>query len=348
MANNHDARLAALRLQSLVATHSAAVLGTSSGTKVGTKLITIEFALGASGIEGSIGWVLLTKSARSGLGPALLWMNKNKLRSVNVVVDDAEVAAVLARRARLFELDVSIWSVRDNQLIAAVPASVGANLTAPSEHMKFAAMIEQSGADLVCEHGVLSGEVLGLEVCRVVDDVADADGDRAARIEIGVGAHDREMFQMVNGREATLESLAKVVTTVRAHRQLGAPKHPLNQLGAERLYREILIADPQLIGATNLKRAEPPVARENLKDPTPCVAIGDTVDNMNSRTVVVVCSAIVDTDLVTFAADARLRLAPNAELVLAVASNNVLPSMQQLVSALRKPARFAVVDQFRS
>lgn len=342
MANDHDARLAALRLQSLVATNSVVTAAATTSAK--NKLDTVGFVLGASGIEGSIGWVLLTQSAQAGLGPALLLMNKNKLRSVNVIVDDPDVAAVLARRAELFELNISVWSVRDNQLVAAVPAVVSANLTASSEHLKFAPMIERSGADLVCEHGVLSGEVLGLEVCRVVDDVADAEGGRAARIEIGVGAHDREMFQMVNGRDATLESLAKVVNTVRAHRQPGAAKHPLNQLGAERLYREILIADPQLIGATNLKRAEPPVARDNLKDPTPCVAIGDT----NSRTVVVVCSAIVDTDLVTFAADARLRLAPDAELVLAVAPNNVLPSMQQLASALRKPARFAVVKQFRS
>jgi len=342
VANDHDARLAALRLQSLVATTSVATVAAKTSAK--NKLDTVGFVLGAAGIDGSSGWVLLVKSARAGLGPALLWMNKNKLHSVNVIVDDGDSAAVLARRAELFDLNISVWSVRDNQLVAAVPAAVGANLTASSEHLKFAPMIERSGSDLVCEHGVLSGEVLGLEVCRVVDDAADAGGGWAARIEIGVGAHDREMFQMVNGREATLESLTKVVNDVRAHRQLGALKHPLNQLGAERLYREILIADPQLIGATNLERAEPPVARDNLKDPTPCVAIGDT----SGRAVVVVCSAIVDTDLVTIAADARLRLAPDAELVLAVAPNNVLPSMQQLASALRKPARFAVVDQFRS
>lgn len=342
MANEHDARVASLRLRSLVAT--APVVTAAATTSGKNKLDTVDFVLGASGIDGSVGWVLLTQSAQTGLGPALLLMNKNKLRSVNVIVHDPDVAAVLARRAELFELNISVWSVRDNQLVVAAPAIVGANLTASSEHLKFAPVIERSGADLICEYGVLSGEVLGLEVCRVVDDVADAAGSRVARIEIGVGAHDREMFQMINGRQATPESLAKVVNAVRSHRQPGAPRHPLNQLGAERLYREILIADPQLIGAVNLKRAEPPIPRENLKDPSPSVAIGE----LNGRTVVVVCSAIVDTDLVTFAADARLRLAPNAELVLAVAPNNILPSMQELASSLRNPARFVVVDQFRS
>ena len=348
MATDHAARLKALRLQSLFATRSAAMLGTDAGAKASPKLETIEFALGASGIDGSIGWVLLTQSAIAGLGPALLWMRKNELRGVNVIVDDPDVAAVLARRAELFELDISVWSVRDNQLVAAAPAVVDARLSAPQEHLKFAPMIEQSGADLVCEHGVLSGEVLGLEVCRVVDDVVDSAGGRAARIEIGVGAHDREMFRMVNGLVVTPESLAKVVNTVRAHRMPGAAKHPLNQLGAERLYREILIADPQLVGAAYLNRAEPPVARANLKDPIPCVLTGVSIGDTTDREVVVACSAIVDADLVTFAADARLRLSPDAELVIAVAPNNVLPSMQKLAAALRKPARFAEVAQFRS
>ena len=128
MANDHAARLKALRLQSLVATHSAAILGTNAGVKVIPKLNTIEFALGASGIDGSIGWVLLTQSAIAGLGPALLWMSKNELRGVNVIVEDPDVAAVLARRAELFELDISVWSVRDNQLVAAAPAVVDARL----------------------------------------------------------------------------------------------------------------------------------------------------------------------------------------------------------------------------
>jgi hypothetical protein len=32
----------------------------------------------------------------------------------------------------------------------------------------FAAFIKSSGAEVIREHGVMSGEVVGLEVCRVV------------------------------------------------------------------------------------------------------------------------------------------------------------------------------------
>ncbi|MHB1130123.1 MAG: hypothetical protein ACYC06_08765, partial [Ilumatobacteraceae bacterium] len=164
-----------------------------------------------------------------------------------------------------------------------------------------------------------------------------------ARLEIGVGAHDRELFQMINGISSTVEALTKVVQVVLRYRHESNENHPLNRLGAERFFRDVLIAKPQLVGAHQLTRAEPPVARLNLKDAIPCVAVGEA----SGTTLVVVCSAIIDTDLVPFAADARLSLDPNAELVLAVAPNNVLPSMTRLANALHHRARFAVVDEFR-
>ena len=45
---------------------------------------------------------------------------------------------------------------------------------APAEHLAFVADIEAAGAAVVVEHGVVTGEVRGLEVCRVVD-VADGE-----------------------------------------------------------------------------------------------------------------------------------------------------------------------------
>ena len=49
---------------------------------------------------------------------------------------------------------------------------------------------------MVVEHGVVTGEVRGLEVCRVVDDRTTGDG---VRLEVGVGAHDREAFAIIHG-----------------------------------------------------------------------------------------------------------------------------------------------------
>jgi len=298
----------------------------------------VDFALGAAGIDGTTGWVLVTEAPERGLGPALLWMNKHRLKQVNVIVESN--AGVLTRRARLFALDVHVWSVVGGELIAAIPDPVVPPVAVPGHHLSYMKMIELAGATVVCEHGVLVGEVLGLEVCRVVDDPLAESG---ARLEIGVGAHDRELFQMINGVSPTVESLAKVVQVVARHRHQSAEKHPLNRLGSERLFRDVLIAKPQLVGAHRLTRAEPPVARLNLKDAIPCVAVGEA----SGIQVVVVCSAIVDPDLIPFAADARLCLEPNADLVLAIAPNNLVPSMKKLADTLHLPARFTVVDEFR-
>lgn len=335
MAVDFDTRLAHLRLKALVAAHQR-----QQGREV-TGITEVDFSLGSAGIVESSGWVLVLRTPGQGLGPALLWMNKHRLKAVNVVVESN--AEVIARRAKLFALDISVWLAVGDELIAAKPSPIEPRLQVPINHLKLMPVIEQAGATVVCEFGVLAGEVLGLEVCRVID---DPHSDLGARLEIGIGVHDRELFQMVNGVAATVESLSKVVQTVLRFRQANANAHPLNRLGAERYFREVLISNPQLVGAHHLTRAEPPVVRANLKDSVPCVALGNSVDSAQSA-LVVVCSAVVDPDLVPFAADARLVLQPEADLVLAVAPNNVFPSMTLLANSLHHPARFVEVNEFR-
>ncbi len=332
MATDFDTRLAYLRLKTLVAQHQSQQAGQIS------QITEVDFTLGSAAIVGTSGWVLVLQTPRRGLGPALLWMNKHHLESVNVIVESD--ASEIARRAQLFALDIRVWSATGNDLVAATPAPIEPRVDVPCHHLKYLSIIEQAGATVVCEHGVLGGEVLGLEVCRVID---DPQSELGARLEIGVGVHDRELFQMVNGISSTVESLTKVVLSVSRFRQADSKAHPLNRLAAERYFREVLIADPQLVGAHHLARAEPPFARANLKESVPCVALDDS----ENSALVVVCSAIVDPDLVPFAADARLALVPGADLVLAVAPSNVFPSMKLLANSLHHPARFVEVNEFR-
>jgi len=332
LSTNNRVDIDALRLQSIVASHQ-----TRQGHKV-TELTDVEFSLGAAGIVGTIGWVLAIRTPMRGLGPALLWTNKHNLSEVNVVVESD--AGVIARRASLFDLQIRVWSLVGNQLVEASASPIELHAVVPEHHVKFAELIEHGGATVVTEHGVLAGEVLGLEVCRVVGDATSEDG---ARLEIGVGSHDRQLFQMINGQSSTVENLTNVVQFVSKIRGDRTAHHPLNRLAQERYLREMLIVNPHLIDANHLERAEPPVARTNLKDATPCVAIG----RKSGADLVAVCSAIADPDLVPFAADARLAVRPNAELVLVVAPNNVFPSMKVLASSLHHRASFAVVDENR-
>jgi hypothetical protein len=264
----------------------------------------------------------------------LLWAQKFDATSLDIFVTSD--AGLVSRRAQSFDRDIRVWLVADKQVARAESDPVMPSSAVPNTHEQFASIIGESGADIVREHGVLSGEVMGLEVCRVVVD----ENDNEPRLEIGVGAHDRETFQMLHGKVATLESLIKVVNIVRGHRQSGAEHHPLNRLAAERLLRHRVIVEPQLVGASSLQATEPPAMRLNVKDAVPCCAVGTTDDG---RQIVVVCTASVDVDVVSFAADARARIAPDAQLVIATHTNNVTPSLAKLAKSLRIPARFVEV-----
>jgi hypothetical protein len=70
------------------------------------------------------------------------------------------------------------------------------------------------------------------------------------------------------------------------------------------------------------------------------VATGTSVDG---HPVVVVASTGIDLDLVPFAADARLRTAPAARLVLAVPERDAHPVTQALAAALNRPAEVITV-----
>ena len=137
-------------------------------------------------------------------------------------------------------------------------------------HLALVDTIVAGGAEPTVEHGVVTGEVRGLEVCRVVDDPHTG----AVRLEVGVGAHDREAFTIMHGDVPTVEALAGVVRAVDEHRRTGAAQHPLSRLVPERLLRWQLIQDPALLGLAAVERVEPPLPRPNVKDRVPCVAVG--------------------------------------------------------------------------
>lgn len=298
--------------------------------------IPVEFAFGVAARDGSTGWIFVTEQHDRALGPSLLWAEKHQVQLVNVLSEKS--AGVLARRAPLFSHEINVWSVRDGKVVVAEPDAVLGKATVSQAHEKYADMIGESGAEVVREHGVLSGEVMGLEVCRVIDDNGEA------RLEIGVGVHDRETFQLLHGKDATLQSLVNVVEIVGKHRAEGAEHHPLNRLGAERLLRHRIVSNPQLVGLSSAHTTEPPVKRINVKDAVPCVAVGK---NDLGDEVVVVCTASVDVDVVAFAADARLRISPKAKLLIATHVNNTVPALKKLANSLVEPAAFTEVAPVR-
>ncbi len=326
-------RLVGIKLRALVRDHLGdETVGEATG-----------FAPGAALVHGADGWVLLDDRPAERLGAAIAWALRAGVGTLHVVADAG--TGVLARRAAAFDLPIAVWHADGRELWPAVAEPFAPHTPAPEHHQRFRALIVEGGAEPVEEHGVLAGEVRGLEVCRVVDDPDLG----VTRLEVGVGAHDREAFTMLHGDVPAAESLARIVQVVDQHRRPGAEPHPLSRLGRERLIRSEMIADPSRVGAVALAAAPPPVPRPNVKDPVPCVAVGA---DAGGRPVVVVCSSGVDLDLVPFAADARAAhdgarpgVGPNgSRLVIVTPSRDRLPVAEQIAGRLRQPATFVSRD----
>ena len=283
------------------------------------------FPPGAALVVDGAAWLLLEDLPERGLGPALAWALRNGATSLDLLAERA--TGVLARRAAGLRFPVTVWHVEGRSLLPAVAEPLLAPPSATDEHLAFTDVIRDAGAVPVVEHGVVTGEVRGLEVCRVVDDPHT----RAIRLEVGVGVHDREAFAIIHGDVPTPDALAGVVAAVAGHRRPDAPQHPLNRLVPERLLRWRLEQDPGLIGLESVAAAQPPVPRPSVKDRAPCSAVGRRVDGSPA---LVVCSSGVDLDLIPYALDARQLPGVEAGEILVVAPERDLVAITAEIAAL--------------
>ena len=299
-----------------------------------------EFGGGAAVVAATEGgprlaWVLLDQPAGRGLGAAIAWALRHTADGLHLVVEQADGAGVIARRSFGFQFPIRVWRADGRALQPVMPAELPEISMMPLDHLEWSSTIMAGGALPVIEHGVLAGEVNGLEVCRVVVDPDTG----ASRLDVGIGAHDRETFQMLHGAKPKVEALAEVVRAVAEHRQHGAPRHPLNLLAQERLLRARLVEQPGLIGANGVAIVEPPVPRTNLKDAVPCVAVAD----VDGRRVAVVCSVGVDLDVVPFAIDVCASI-ESEEVLVAVPGRDLLEVQRRIAAVAAPSVTFVAVD----
>lgn len=313
-------RLLSLKLRALVRDHTG---GDDSGDVA-------VFEPGAALVRKDAIWLLVDSDTERAFGRALAWsLARDESNRVPVKILVERDSGLLARRAELFDLDIEVWHVDERSLLPAIADPHLPRMTAKPDHLACADVIESSGAEVNVEHGVVVGEVAGLEMCRVIDDETTGE----TRLEVGIGAHDREAFAMVHGHLPTAEALRQVIDAVAPHRVEGAAPHPFNQFGAERLLRWQVVNEPSRAGFVTLTPAEPPVVRKNLKDAVPCVARGMTVDGHDA---VAVFASGVDLDVVPFAVDAAAREGVD-HVVVALRSRDVVPSIERLATASRTP-----------
>lgn len=325
------ARLVGIKLAALVDQHWGPDGSSTTGGREAA-----PFAGGAALLDDERAFVLVDDDSPRGLGAVLAWADQHDRARVVVLASAGAAADTLARQAAAFDRPVEVFAVHDRRLDPATPAAPPVEPEAPAVARAHIAELEAAGLDVAVEHGVVTGEVLGLEVARVV-----VDDDGVARVEVGVGRNDREAFAMLHGDLPTAAALQAVVDAVRKHRRAGAPPHPLNRLVAERWLRAHLRDDPTRLASWQLRPVAGPVPRLSVNDRLPAFAVG--VDPERGP-VVVGCSVGIDLEYVPQAVDARAMWAPDARLVLAVPARDAHRVTRSLAGSLHAPAEVLPIE----
>jgi hypothetical protein len=337
-ATERHGRLVGIKLRALVGDHLGRMIDAQPA----------PFAPGAALLVGRSAWVFLETEPERRLGSALAWAIRHDADELHVVAEAG--TGTLARRAAEFTIPISVWHAEGRLLLPAIAAPVVAPVAADAEHLRFNDLIVEAGATPVVEHGVVFGEVRGLEVCRVVGDPNLG----TVRLEVGVGPPDREAFQLIHGDVPPVEALARVVDAVTKYRDVDVPQHPLNRVARERFLRWRLEQAPDLVGAVSLAPVAPPIPRRNVNDVGACSAIGL---GATGHTVLAVCSTGVDLDVIPYAADARLAAtgggavvcAPGVgegvlHVVVALPSRDLVPLAYDLAARLVQSVELVPVD----
>jgi hypothetical protein len=300
----------------------------------GVGVVPADYPGGAALVAGEAAWLLLDAQPVTALGAALVWADRRGAHDVHLVVPAAD-AGVVARRAACFAPAPTVWALDGTTLVAATPAPVAQ--AAPAEPaVELAELLVDAELEVLVEDGIVRGEVLGLEVARIVHGTSTAGEPLdAPLLEVGVGQADRELTGMLHGTLPPHEQLARVIEIVRTHRRADAPPHPLNQLVPERWLRSRLVADPARLSLRELRPVPAAIPRPNLRDKGIAVAAGT---DEGGAPVVVACSVGIDLDLVPAAADARLSIDPGARLLVVVPERDAHPVTGALAARLAAPA----------
>ncbi len=329
------------RRPALLAAKLRAMVGARWGAPAdaGAEVTTSVIGAGLHDRAGARTWVLVDDDPERRLGMALALALRGGAgdhpNHLHLITEDAGAAGVLARRAAGLQAPIEVWLADGPALQLAEPAPPATDPPPAPGAELYRPLLAEAGLEPVVEGGELMGELLGLEVARVV-----VDEQGAAHVEAGVGRFDREAGAMMFAHLGETDALARTVDVVRRHRRVDALRHPLNQLVPERWLRTVLVAQPQLVGAVELRSVGSARPRRNLREAGVATAVGTAIDG---APLVVVASTGVDLDLVPSAIDDRLTHAPGARLVLAVPERDALGITNEMAALITDGAEVVTV-----
>lgn len=315
-------------------------------------LVSHAFPAGAAFVAATtgVGWVLVAEVTVNAdpadghapgpalpagwLGGAVVWRARHGLNTLNVLADRADPHG--ARRNELLASPLSLFVVSGRAIGAMESEPFVAPPSPDAVAMLLADTIVECGADAVIEHGVLRGEVLGLEVARVM-----VDEEGVPSLEVGVGRHDRLAQSMMHGVGSggdVAVGFRDAVAAVLTHRAPDRGLHPANQLSRERWMRDIICRKPSIVGCAALVPISSTV-EPKLKLASPAVAVGTRADGSG---VAVGCNIGVDLDAALVLVDS----APaNTDCLLVIPEGDDVPAVRLVAGALRRPVAVVTIDR---
>lgn len=270
--------------------------------------------------DGDRAWIVSMSDDLAALGGVLVWIDRHSPTEVDLVVDHH--AGVHARRLAVLAPEVRVWEVAGDDVVIAVPGPIPGPRPRPDDAAHLEAELVDLDLDVVCEDGILRGEIAGLEVARVLH------GPDGPVLEAGVGRFDREAGALLHAGRSPVDAVADTAAQVRPHRRAGAAPHPIGRLARERWLRCVVAAEPGAFDLDLPVLVEPIPPRSSLLEVVPAALLG--VDGEQS--VLVVCSVGVDLGLVPAIADLVAVHVPDAVRI-------VLPARDRLPHVERLTAR---------
>ena len=276
-------------------------------------------------------WVVSMSDDLAVLGGVLVWSDRHAPATLDLVVDHH--AGVHARRAAALAPECRVWSSVGGTVAPATPEPMPEPRPCPDDAAHLEAALAELGIDVVCEDGILRGEIEGLEVARIVH------GPDGPVLEAGVGRFDREAGVLLQAGRPAVQAVADTAAQVRPHRRPGAPAHAIGRLARERWLRAVVIDAPAAVGIDLPVPVEPVPPRANLLEVVPAALLGIDGD----RSVLVVCSVGADLGLVPAIADLVVVHSPDLVRIV-VPERDRLPHLERLSRRIPVPTEIRAVD----
>jgi hypothetical protein len=269
-------------------------------------------------------WIVSMSDDLAVLGGVLVWIDRHKPGQVQLIVDHH--AGIHARRVATLAPECTVWVSNGADVARAVAEPIPEPLPRPDDSAHLESALAELGLDVVCEDGIVRGEVAGLEVARILH------GPDGPVLEAGVGRFDREAGVLLHAGRSPVDAVADAAAQVRPHRTPGAASHAVNRLARERWLRHEVIAHPATHDIDLPALVEPIPPRVNLLEVVPAALLGVDGD----RSVLLACSVGVDLGLIPALADLIAVHQPDLVRIV-VPDRDRLPHLERLIGRLPLP-----------